>query len=148
MTISHSVPIGRGERRPVDSYGPAAWGLRRYLRLVAEAVGLDTCASSWDLNRPVSVYLPLDGRTPELPGTDLAMVWSEHEGWSVAVENGTRLQNVAWLSGDVLPQPAVVAAFVTDFLTSGTPAGPAIAHVQSTATGSVLDRLAAYRAEA
>ncbi|WP_311771488.1 DUF6292 family protein [Actinophytocola algeriensis] len=49
----------------------------------------------------------------------MALLWEERHGWSAAIEthSGEDLLVVAYLGRDVLPAPAVVAAWVRDLLT-------------------------------
>lgn len=102
----------------------AARGLRRYTELVTWAVGQGDGGSYVQLEPPVSVYLALDRRLPRAPTQDAALLWDERYGWALAVEpNGAEdLRPVAYLGGDLLPTPAVVANFVTR-LTSGQDVG-------------------------
>jgi anti-anti-sigma factor len=102
----------------------AARGLRRYTELVTWAVGQGDGGSYVQLEPPVSVYLALDRRLPRAPTQDAALLWDERYGWALAVEpNGAEdLRPVAYLGGDLLPRPAVVANFVTG-LTGGQDVG-------------------------
>ena len=61
-------------------------GLRRYVRLVAEALGLS--GEEWTvlLDNPVTVYLAIEQRLPACPDRDVALLWHEHHGWSLALE--------------------------------------------------------------
>lgn len=97
----------------LDGEGVAARGLRRYVRLVAEAVGVGSESSILQLDDPVSVYLALDRCTPGHPDRDLALLWDERHGWALAVElDGARLRVLGYLGGELLPEPRVVARFV------------------------------------
>lgn len=98
----------------------AAMGLRRYARLVAVAVGAPEDGVSVDLDPPVSAYIAMPQRIPGLPEWDFALTWDEINGWAAAIETsamrsvGDDLIVVAYLGGDVLPPPRLVA-----LLTSG-----------------------------
>jgi uncharacterized protein DUF6292 len=61
--------------------------LRGYLADVAAAVGVGPESCAVDLDAPVSAYLALDHRCARFPDRDLALLWDEHRGWSVAVES-------------------------------------------------------------
>lgn len=147
MMTADAAQGSPGALPPLDRYAPAAWGMRRYVRLVAEALDLDPGACTWDLNRPVGAYLPLNARLPDRPDHDLALTWNEEDGWSAALEFTTRLEPVASLPGDRLPEPSAVAAFVAQLLAPGAATRPA----SRTRPGrrpntTVLERLSAYHA--
>ncbi|MGH3861159.1 DUF6292 family protein [Actinokineospora sp.] len=88
-----------------------ARGLREYVR---RALGLRGNSFYLQAERPASVYLALDGRLPRFPDRDVALLWDEECGWAAAVEthSGEDLIVVAYLGQDVLPTPALVAAWV------------------------------------
>src|SRR5919198_1460791 len=60
---------------------------------------------------PASVYLALDRQLDEFPGCDVALLWDERHGWSLAVESpdSGAVRMVTYLGVDVLPAPRVVA---------------------------------------
>ena len=91
---------------------PALWG---YLsEVTAElGIGLESCVLDHDI--PVSAYIALDVRLPHYPGRDVALLWDERYGWSVAIEthSGEDLIVLRYLGGDsVIPAPQSVARFV------------------------------------
>ncbi|OXM72546.1 MULTISPECIES: DUF6292 family protein [Amycolatopsis] len=91
-------------------------GLAGYLRAVAEAVGVPAEATSFEISDTATAYLGLTRRWPTRPGEDLMLVWSERNGWAVAVETdpGETPMVLAWFAGeDVVPEPAEVARFVS-----------------------------------
>jgi hypothetical protein len=102
-------------------------GLAGYLRAVAEAVGVPAEATSFEISDTATAYLGLTRRWRGRPGDDLMLIWSERQGWAVAVETipGDAPIVVAYFAGkDVVPAPAVVARFVTDVVAgrrSGSP---------------------------
>jgi anti-anti-sigma factor len=102
----------------------AAWGLRRYTKLVAEELGLGDGGSYVQLEAPVSVYLALDQRLPKFVTSDAALLWDERRGWSMAVEprGAEEVVPVAYLGEAVLPVPREVARFATRLL-AGEPIG-------------------------
>jgi hypothetical protein len=94
----------------LDEDDPAARGLRRYVGLVADAIGVGSGASLVQLDEPVGVYLPLDRRGDR----DLALLWDERCGWALAVESGrgVDLAITGFLASELLPAPRVVADYV------------------------------------
>ncbi|MFC4002929.1 DUF6292 family protein [Prauserella oleivorans] len=120
----------------------AARGLRRYVWLVAQELGLRGSPYYLQLDTPLSAYVALDRRIRELPTSDLALTWDEREGWTLAVESvcGDDLLPLAYLRADLLPAPHVVAAFARRPL-----AGPEeLLPRPRGGTSGILDRLAAY----
>ncbi|WP_410574399.1 DUF6292 family protein [Amycolatopsis sp. cmx-4-61] len=110
----------------LDEDSAPARGLRCYLELVGAAVGAGPDLVVWMLDVPATAYVPLVGRLPGFPELDLALVWDEQVGWAAAIEadSGYELIEVSYLSGDVLPVPAVVARFVASLLLGGRPGRP------------------------
>lgn len=90
------------------------WGLRTYLRLITDALGLHGECSYVQPQQPMGVYLALDGRLPGFPDHDVALLWDEEFGWSAAVESpsGNDLRVVDCLGQEVLPPPVVIARWV------------------------------------
>jgi hypothetical protein len=105
----------------LDHDGAAARGLRRYVRLVAEAVGVGAEASTLQLDDPVSVYLALDRCSPRHPGQDLALLWSERHGWALGVESvvTSDVLVLGFLAAELLPPPRTVADYVTEACQGG-----------------------------
>jgi hypothetical protein len=95
----------------LDFDDAVVWGLRGYVRLVTEGLGLTGECSYVHVNRPAAAYLALDGRLPGFPDRDVALSWDEGCGWSAAVEthSGEDLIVVAYFGSDVLPPPEAVA---------------------------------------
>jgi hypothetical protein len=98
----------------LDHDGAAARGLRRYVRLVAEAVGVGVEASTLQLDDPLSVYLALDRCSAGHPDQDLALLWGERHGWALGVETAVSADVLVlgFLTPEVLPPPGVVADYV------------------------------------
>jgi hypothetical protein len=86
--------------------------------LVTEALGLSGDCSWVQAEPPATVYLALEGRLPDFPDLDVALLWDEEHGWAAAVEasSGTELVVLSYLGEDVLPPPREVATFVTRLL--------------------------------
>jgi hypothetical protein len=131
----------------LDFDSPAANGLRRYIRLVSDELGLTGESSFVQLEPPAYAYLAVDGRFKSFPTRDVALLWDEVHGWAAGVEthSGEDVMVLAYLGGDVLPAPRVLARFVRT-LTARASAG----QVQPPAFRSLGDqddleeRLAAY----
>ena len=96
----------------------SARGLRDYVRLVGEALGLTGECSCVDVERPFAAYLALDGRLPGFPDRDVALLWHEDDGWAVAVEPDSAADPVvlARMGGDPLPRPEEVARWAEGHL--------------------------------
>ena len=90
------------------------WGLRGYVRLVTEELGLAGESSYVQAERPAGAYLALDGRLPGYPDRDVALLWDEENGWSAAVEthSGEDVLVQARFGPDVVPPPEAVARWV------------------------------------
>lgn len=89
--------------------------LRGYLGAVARAVGVGPESCTIDLDTPVSAYVALDWRLRRVPGHDLALVWDEVRGWAAALEDtGGDAVVLAYLGGEVLPEPRAVVRFLAD----------------------------------
>lgn len=103
----------------LDLDATAERGLRHYVNLVTDALGLPRHGTYVSLETPANAYVALDGRLATHPARDVALLWDEQHGWSVAVEThgGADLLVLTYLGGDVLPEPAAVAAFVRDVFT-------------------------------
>jgi Family of unknown function (DUF6292) len=126
--------------------GPAR-GLRRYVRLVAEACGVGPDGFFLELDRPLRAYLAVDGRLPRFPTRDVALCWHEEHGWAAGIEahSGRDLVLLTYLGVDVLPAPRIVAQFLTELFAEqfpGQPNPPELRRV--TDTDDLLDRLASY----
>ena len=127
----------------LELYGKPARGLRRYVWLVAEALGVGRGCCYVQLESPVQAYIPVDERLPRLPGSDVAVVWDATQGWAIGVEDGPDVVPLGVLGGDVLPPPERVARFVARFL-----AGEPFADPDWPAPpGELIDRLAGYASD-
>lgn len=125
----------------------AAQGLRRYVQLVSEAMGLSGACWYIEPEPPVSVYLPVEGRLPRFPTRDVALVWDEEHGWAVAIEAscGEDLIVVSSLGVEALPPPPVVARFVARVFDGDLPGRTDLPALRSAAAADDLpEQLAAY----
>lgn len=124
-------------------------GLRRYVRLVTQALGLRGECSYVQADETACAYIALDGRLSRFPDRDIALLWDEKHGWSAAIEahSGEDPLAVAYLEHDVLPPPAAVAKWTENLFHpdhSPEPAEPAGRPPLFENTEDLLPRLAAY----
>ena len=118
-------------------------GLHRYLRLVAEAMGLPGNAYYVQSHPRAEAYLPLDHRLPAFPDHDAALVWDEYRGWALAVELDRDLLIAGYLpTPETVPQPRVVTEFAKSVSDGGSPGTAEPARTDT--PQAVLTRLAAY----
>jgi len=59
--------------------------LHSYLAAVATGLGVGPESCVVDLLSPASAYIALDGPVLRFPERDLALLWNEGFGWSVAL---------------------------------------------------------------
>jgi hypothetical protein len=130
----------------LDGEGLTARGLRRYVRLVAEAVGVGYEASLLQLDEPVSVYLALDRCSATQPDDDLALLWDEHHGWALAAEDdsGADLRVLGYLGTDLLPAPCVVGRYVDQACDDGDCGQSAVPSFESSTATDLAARLTEY----
>jgi hypothetical protein len=124
-----------------------ARGLSCYVRLVTAALGLSGDCSYVHGGRPASAYLALDGSLPDFPGRDVALLWDEQRGWSIATETHSGEDPVvrASFGTDVLPLPRDVAQWAKLLLHDGLASdGELPAESSAITPDGVARRLAAY----
>jgi hypothetical protein len=124
-------------------------GLRRYVRLVCEALGYAGDEFHVQTESPATGYVPLDGRIPAFPDRDVALLWDERHGWCGAIEtaSGEDLIVLSYLGTDVLPRPRRVARFAAELLTGAGPGQaepPAFRTADADTPDDLAARLAAY----
>lgn len=83
-----------------------------YALRVTRELGLSGESSCVDRQKPLRVYIAVDGRLPGHPDHDIALLWTERHGWAIAVESGAELTVVEHLGGAVEPPPPTVARWV------------------------------------
>lgn len=115
-------------------------GLARYVRAVAEQVGVPAEGTEFEVSDTATAYLGLEG-----PGPDLMLLWNERRGWSIAVETGPaeRPIVVAHFGSPLVPSPEEVARFVRDVLAGG-PGGPEPEFGPEQDRRALAERLSAY----
>ena len=130
-----------------DPFGRPARGLGRYVRAVADELGLPPVCATYELDVPTTAYIALEHRSRRYRGHELMLVWHEEHGWAVAVETdpGDPSIVLAYVGGRVLPRPDVLAASVRALLVGGA-AGRADPPVFRRADGDDLDDLLAAHA--
>lgn len=120
-------------------------GLRRYVAMVADAIGAEPGAWCCDRVVPVGAYIALEQQVPRYPGRDIAVVWDEENGWAAAIETGCGEDVIVlgYLGGDLVPPPGVVAEFVSELLADGYPGQPDPPAVRTADDPDALDELLA-----
>ncbi|NUT53280.1 MAG: hypothetical protein HOV94_39245 [Saccharothrix sp.] len=89
--------------------------LLAYVSEVTRAIGLSgECSCVQSDGSRLGAYLAVDGHLPGFPDRDVALLWDERRGWSVAVESDSAEPPfvLAALRGPVTPEPATVARWV------------------------------------
>ncbi|WP_340684102.1 DUF6292 family protein [Amycolatopsis coloradensis] len=99
----------------LEDHGAPARGLRRYVGAVAQALDLDWSGWWVRLDPPVNAYVAIESRLPRFPTRDVALLWDEEHGWSVAVESlcGEELVVLSYAGKNILPPSCAVARFLT-----------------------------------
>lgn len=87
-----------------------------YALRVTRELGLSGESSCVDRHKPLRVYIAVEGRLPDHPDHDVALLWTAGHGWAIAVEDGAELTVVAHLGGAVEPPPRTVARWVRRML--------------------------------
>ncbi|MET9631926.1 DUF6292 family protein [Lentzea sp. NPDC006480] len=97
----------------LDFDDSAARRVRRYVREVVTELGLRGDSSFVETEPRAGAYVALDGRLPDFPDHDVALLWNERSGWSAAVEDRIgELVEIARLGGDPSPAAAAVVTWV------------------------------------
>ncbi|MTD55336.1 DUF6292 family protein [Amycolatopsis pithecellobii] len=100
--------------RAADRTFDLSRGLEGYVRAVADALDLPAEGTSFEISDTATAYLALR-REARHPGEDLMLVWSERDGWALAVETAPSAV-IAYFGEDPVPEPPLVARFVRDVL--------------------------------
>ncbi|GAA1948586.1 DUF6292 family protein [Amycolatopsis minnesotensis] len=105
--------------------------LRDYVHRVSVAIGVGWESCAVDTSSPATGYIAVDWRLPCHADRDVAVLWDETQGWSVAIEthSGEDFIVVALLGGSLAPEPEAVAGFLTEVrdgvvTTAGSPVVP------------------------
>lgn len=119
MTIDFDVDLDL----TIDFDDSAVRQVRRYVREVVAGLGLRGDSSCVETQPRVGAYVALDGRLPDFPDHDVALLWNERTGWSAAVEDRLgELVEVERLNGDPRPSPGAVVSWVRGLLHGVSPA--------------------------
>lgn len=126
-----------------------ARGLHRYVRRVARTLGIRGECWCVDGEEPFSAYIALDGRLRRFADRDVALLWDENQGWSVAIEthSGEDLLVVTHFGHDLLPTPETLAVWVQSHFNPASPTGQrahAGEHPSRAGAAQVRRRLATY----
>ncbi|ANZ41352.1 hypothetical protein BBK82_40725 [Lentzea guizhouensis] len=94
-----------------------------YALRVTRELGLSGESSCVDRDKPLRVYIAVEGRLAGHPDHEVALLWTECHGWAIAVEKpGTaELEVVEHLGGAVEPPPRTVARWVRRVLARHSP---------------------------
>jgi len=130
----------------VDFDETVGLGLRRYVRLATEALGMAGECSYVEMERPLAAYLALEGRVPRFPDRDVALLWNEDCGWSPAVETDSCQDPLvlAYKGGELVPPPRTVAEWASTFLRGEQAVEPTPAFRMGTASDDPGRRLSSY----
>lgn len=101
-----------------------ARGLAGYVRAVAGALQVSVEATHSEVSDTATAYIALARRSPDRPGQDLMLVWSELDGWALEIETAPaeKPAALARLDADPVAAPQVVASFVREVLAGRGPA--------------------------
>jgi len=104
----------------------AARQLRRYLDDVLDAAGLSGYGFTDHVDESRSAYVAIDGRVTGFPDHDVALLWDQDEGWSVAAEDPSdgSLVVIDRLTGGPRQAPAAVARWIRLVLRNQPPQAP------------------------
>lgn len=124
----------------MDDSALISQGLARYVRAVAEEIGVPPEGTEFEVSDTATAYLGLEG-----PGPDLMLLWNEQRGWSIAVETdpGDAPLVVAHLGQPLVPPPNEVARFVDDVL-AGKPGSAEPASRETDDRRRLANRLSEY----
>ncbi|MEU7482005.1 DUF6292 family protein [Lentzea sp. NPDC042327] len=85
-----------------------------YALRVTRELGLSGESSCVDSEKPLRLYIAVEGRLPGHPDHEVALLWTECHGWAIAVErpDTAEVTVVEHLGGAVEPPPRTVARWV------------------------------------
>ncbi|GAB3686820.1 DUF6292 family protein [Saccharopolyspora tripterygii] len=107
----------------MDTASPAFGGLVNYVHLVAEGMD-DVDEVDVDVDGELATVVVLvSSRVPTLVDRPLLLTWDEVAGWALRVETSGMgdTTSLAYLGGDILPDPQTVQAFLRDALAGRSP---------------------------
>ena len=136
---------GQGNDGRAEADFSLARGLGGYVHAVAGLLHISTEATAYEVSDTATAYLALSERSPGHPDHDLMLVWTERQGWALAVETAPAEPPamLAYLGADLVPEPREVVRFVNDVLAD--PSGAACVRPRVvTSRQDVGTRLAQY----
>ena len=91
--------------------------VRRYVREVVAGLGLRGDSSFVETQPRAGAYVALDGRLPDFPDHDVALLWNEWNGWSAAGEGcGSPFMRSTSTSSPMRSSTAAVVSWVKGLL--------------------------------
>lgn len=115
--MEREMPIDLEIDFDLDFDDSVARRARGYVSEVVAGLGLSGDSSFVETEPRPAAYVALDGRLPDFPDHDLALLWNDLTGWSAAVEDRRgELVEVARMGGDPQPLPTVVVRWVEGLL--------------------------------
>jgi hypothetical protein len=120
-----TTPGRRGDDRRAEADVALARGLAGYVRTVAGVLHVSSEATAFEVSDTATAYVALSARSSVHPDRDLMLVWTEQQGWALAVETAPAEPPVmlAYLGVDLVPEPGEVARFVDIVLADPSRAG-------------------------
>jgi len=121
-------------------------GLREYVRLVADAVGLSDPCWFVQTDQPAHAYIALAERLPAFPNRDVALLWDEDNGWTLGLESASsgELLVLRHLCDEVVPSPSRTAAAVRDAFRQPATRVPTRTVCHADGRAGLLARLSGY----
>jgi hypothetical protein len=121
-------------------------GLREYIELVADAVGLTDPSWFVQTDQPANAYIALAERLPLFPNRDVALLWDEDTGWALGLESTSsgELLVLRRLCDEVVPSPEDVAAAVREAFVRPSARVPDPAPRRVDGRAGLLARLSSY----
>jgi hypothetical protein len=125
-------------------------GLREYIELVADAVGLGDPSWFVQTDQPANAYIALAERLPLFPNRDVALLWDEDTGWALGLEStlestsSGELLVLRRLCDEVVPSPEDVAAAVREAFARPSARVPDPALRRGAGRAALLARLSNY----
>ena len=119
MPTSGRLMVGRrDDDRHAEADFALARGLAGYVRAVACMLHVGREATDYEVSDTATAYVALSPRSSVHPGRDLMLVWTERQGWTLAVETAPVEPPVvlAHLGATLVPEPEEVARFVDSVL--------------------------------
>ncbi|WP_425480777.1 DUF6292 family protein [Sciscionella sediminilitoris] len=99
------------EDAPTSALEPALHG---YIARIATELGVGAEATLCELSDRASAYIALSERCSAYPDQDLALLWDQQCGWSLATEPhpGGALNVLAYHGHSLVPEPGELVTFV------------------------------------